>query len=144
MNELTDADFALLADFHDQFAIVHCPRSHRYFRHTAFPFSKLRALGFNVCLGTDSLASNDDLSLFGEMRQFQGSFPEVPAEEIVSMATSRPASALNRTNLGRIATGCSPDLIAVPFTGSPEDLFESIIAFEGEPLANFTADAVKH
>jgi cytosine/adenosine deaminase-related metal-dependent hydrolase len=144
LNELTEADLTLLAQFRDRFAVVHCPRSHHYFGHAAFPFSKLRALGLNVCLGTDSLASNQDLSLFAEMRQFQKEFPDVDAEELVSMATSRGASALQRTRfLGRIAVGCSSDLIAIPFTGSREAIFEAIIAFEGEPLANFTADASK-
>jgi len=144
LNELTETDFTLLAEFRDRFAIVHCPRSHHYFGHTAFPFSRLRALGLNVCLGTDSLASNRDLSLFAEMRQFQKEFPDVGAEEVLSMATSRAASALQETrSLGRIAVGCSADLIAIPFTGSRDAIFEAIIAFQGEPLANFTADASK-
>ena len=143
LNELTESDFALLREFSDQFSIVHCPRSHQYFGHTPFAFSKLRDLGFNVCLGTDSLASNHDLSLFAEMRQFQRQFPEVAPEEIVSMATSRAALALREDFVGRIAVGCSADLIAIPFSGSKESVFEAIVAFEGEPLANFTADASK-
>jgi cytosine/adenosine deaminase-related metal-dependent hydrolase len=77
------------------------------------------------------------------MRQFQRQFPEVDSEEILSMATSRAASALGMDSLGRITAGCSADLIAIPFTGSRKDLFETIIAFEGEPLANFTAKASK-
>lgn len=143
LNELTESDFELLKEFTDRFAVVHCPRSHAYFGHTAFPFSKLRGLGLNICLGTDSLATNYDLSLFAEMRQFQSQFPEVDAEEILRMATSRGASALGMDSVGRIAAGCSADLIAIPFTGSRKDLFEAIIAFEGEPLANFTANASK-
>ena len=143
LNELSEGDFELLREFADQFAIVHCPRSHQYFGHTPFAFSKLRTLGLNVCLGTDSLASNHDLSLFGEMRQFQRQFPEVAAEEIVSMVTCRAALALREDFVGRIGVGCSANLIAIPFSGSKETVFEAIVAFEGEPLGNFTADASK-
>ncbi|HET9418227.1 MAG TPA: amidohydrolase family protein, partial [Chthoniobacterales bacterium] len=77
LNELTDSDFNLLEKSPRNFSIVHCPRSHSYFGHSPFQFGRLRSLGFNICLGTDSLASNDDLSLFAEMRAFQKEFPNV-------------------------------------------------------------------
>ena len=37
--------------------VVHCPRSHEYFRHQAFPFEALSAGGVNISIATDSLAS---------------------------------------------------------------------------------------
>ncbi len=87
LNELSTDDFALL-ERGPRFHIVHCPRSHAYFGHAPFAFAKLRALGFNICLGTDSLASNHDLSLFSEMRQFWKSQPSLRAEEILKMVTA--------------------------------------------------------
>ena len=63
LNELTEADFGLLARAKG-FHIAHCPRSHTFFGHTPFAWRRLRALGLNICLGTDSLASNSRLSLF--------------------------------------------------------------------------------
>src|SRR6266508_3976750 len=71
LNELAESDFKLLKKLTSKFLIVHSLRSHDYFGHSRFPFEKLRALGFNICLGTDSLASNESLSLFAEMRAFQ-------------------------------------------------------------------------
>src|SRR5438552_3430261 len=71
LNELTESDFDLLERSERRFHVVHSPRSHDYFNHSRFPFEKLRTLGFNICLGTDSLASNDSLSLFDEMRAFR-------------------------------------------------------------------------
>ena len=91
LNELTESDFELLKNSERQSHIVHSPRSHDYFKHSRFPFERLRALGFNVCLGTDSLASNEDLSLFAEMRAFQKEFPGVSPEEILQMVTVNPA-----------------------------------------------------
>ena len=63
-------------------SVVHCPRSHNYFGHSPFAFERLRSLGFNICLGTDSLASNESLSLFEEMRVFQKNFPQVSPKKI--------------------------------------------------------------
>ncbi len=37
--------------------VIHCPRSHAFFRHQAFPFEALTATGVNISLATDSLAS---------------------------------------------------------------------------------------
>jgi aminodeoxyfutalosine deaminase len=130
LNELTENDFDLLERSNPKFQIVHCPRSHNYFSHGAFAFERLRSLGFNVCLGTDSLASNQTLSLFDEMRAFQKNFPNISPNEILRLATVNPARALRYENaLGQIRPGFRADLIAVPSSGST-DVFEQIIAFD--------------
>jgi aminodeoxyfutalosine deaminase len=130
LNELTESDFELLKNLERKSHIVHSPRSHDYFKHSRFPFEKLRALGFNISLGTDSLASNEDLSLFAEMRAFQKEFPGVPPEEVLQMVTVNPARALQQENaLGRIRRGCRADLISIPCSET-DDVFAEIIAFE--------------
>jgi cytosine/adenosine deaminase-related metal-dependent hydrolase len=111
---------------------VHCPRSHNYFGHSSFAFDRLRSLGFNICLGTDSLASNKTLSLFDEMRSFHKKLPSVSPEQILQMVTVNPARALQQERaLGQIIRGAHADLLAVPFSG--DDVLEEIIAFTGEP-----------
>jgi cytosine/adenosine deaminase-related metal-dependent hydrolase len=128
LNELIERDFDLLERSNPKFQIVHCPRSHNYFSHGPFAFERLRSLGFNVCLGTDSLASNQTLSLFDEMRAFQKSFPNISPNEILRLATVNPACALRYENaLGQIRPGFRADLIALPSSGST-DVFEQIIA----------------
>jgi cytosine/adenosine deaminase-related metal-dependent hydrolase len=108
---------------------VHCPRSHAYFRHAAFQSERLQQIGFNVCLGTDSLASNDDLNLFAEMRAFQKESPRVPAEKILELVTINPARALRReSELGKIERGFLADMIALPFTTS-ENVYQTILNF---------------
>jgi cytosine/adenosine deaminase-related metal-dependent hydrolase len=130
LNELTESDFDLLEQSISKFHVVHCPRSHDYFGHSPFPFERLRSLGFNVCLGTDSLASNETLSLFDEMQAFQKEFPGISAEEIFQMVTVNPARALRHESaLGQIRPGFGADLIAVPCSTST-DIFEQILAFD--------------
>ena len=131
LNELTDSDFELLERLKIRFHVVHSPRSHDYFKHCQFPSERLRALAFNICLGTDSLASNENLSLFAEMRAFQKEFPRVSPEEILKMVTVNPATALHQENmLGRIRPGFCADLIAVP-CGERDRPYEQIVEFNG-------------
>jgi len=130
LNEVTESDFNLLERPAKNFSIIHCPRSHAYFGHSPFQFHKLRKVGLNICLGTDSLASNEDLSLFAEMQAFQKRFPNVSAEEIVKMVTTNSARALRQENsLGKVRSGFVADLIAVPCAGSTSAL-EEIVAFD--------------
>ena len=44
---------------------------------------RLQRAGVNVCLGTDSLASGDSLSMFAQMQEFARVFPKWSAEEIL-------------------------------------------------------------
>ena len=132
LNELTESDFELLERSKRQFHVVHSPRSHDYFKHSQFPFERLHSLRVNICLGTDSLASNQSLSLFAEMRAFQKKFSSLSPEVILQMVTINPARALGQENaLGKIHPGGYADLLAVPFSSG--DVFERIIAFMGEP-----------
>jgi cytosine/adenosine deaminase-related metal-dependent hydrolase len=133
LNELAERDFDLLARSPTKFHIVHCPRSHKYFAHSRFQFERLRNLGFNICLGTDSLASNDSLSLFAEMRAFQQEFPGVSPEEIFKTVTTNSARALRQENaFGKIRPGFCADLIAIPCAAptEPNRTFEEILAFD--------------
>ena len=69
LNELDERDLELLSRPEwRNLQIVHCPKSHRFLHHKRFPLEALRERGLNICLGTDSLASNDSLNLFSEMR----------------------------------------------------------------------------
>jgi len=120
----------LLEKSNSKFHVVHCPRSHKYFGHSPFAFDRLRSFGFNICLGTDSLASNESLSLLAEMRAFRKEFPSVSAEKIFQMVTVNPARALRYENaLGQIRPGFGADLIAIPCSTST-DIFEQILAFD--------------
>src|SRR5437667_4737801 len=140
LNELEKNDFGLLTKTSKSISVVHCPRSHRYFGHSSFQFEKLCQLGFNICLGTDSLASNDDLNLFAEMRAFRKEFPNISPEEVLNMVTVNSAHALRQEDaLGKIRSDYFADLIAVPCTRHGESVqgrtrstsvFDEIVSFD--------------
>lgn len=130
LNALAASDFDLLANA-DKFSIAHCPRSHTFFGHAPFALEKLRALGFNICLGTDSLASNSSLSLFAEMRELLRKMPTLSPRQVLEMATVNGAMAIgHRNSLGKIASGFLADLIALPCEQTGSDPFDTIVAFE--------------
>jgi cytosine/adenosine deaminase-related metal-dependent hydrolase len=113
--------------------VAHCPRSHAYFGHSPFAFERLEALGVNICLGTDSLASNTDLSLFAEMREFRRLHTSIPAEKILAMITVNPAKAIGaEDSLGKVRAGYQADMIAIPTTSKASSAYDSIIGFTGD------------
>jgi cytosine/adenosine deaminase-related metal-dependent hydrolase len=111
---LTDAtpdEIQLLAE--RDASVVLCPRSNLTIELKLPPFAALRAAGLRPALGTDSLASNASLDVLAEARALADRFPVVPAPELLQMATSNGARVLGRPDLGRIAIGARPGVLAV-------------------------------
>ena len=130
-NCLTADDVRLLATTGT--SVVHCPKTHRYFQRPPAPVPALLAARVNVCLGTDSLASNDTLDMRAEMRELARAFPALLPAQLVAMATTNAASALNQSaRLGKIAPGAVADLIAVPVNGHAEP--NAAVVFGEKPV----------
>lgn len=109
-------------------SVVHCPRSHRFFRRGQPLWQEWQRQELNVCLGTDSLASNESLSMLAEMQQMASVLPELPPAEILRLVTLNAARALNQTGrLGCLAPGAAADIIALPAQGTIADLHEAIV-----------------
>ncbi len=130
-------------------SVVHCPRSHDYFRHLRFPREDLEAAGVNVCLGTDSLATVrkqlDEplaLNLFAEMQMLATKSPDLAPEKILRMATVNGAQALGRKGeIGELSDGALADLIAIPFSGMEREVFETIVHHPGRVAASMIGGA---
>ena len=130
MNFLEEEDWALLRG--KNFSIIHCPCCHEYFERGPFQLERFLQEGFNVCLGTDSLASNRSLNMFAEMRCAARRHPDVDPENILRMATLNPAKAIGMSRrIGEISPGAEADLIAIPFTGRTNDTHEAVLAHPG-------------
>lgn len=69
---------------------VLCPRSNEYISGLRPDVQLLRSNGLNICAGTDSLASNDRLSIVEELK----ALGDVPADEALRWATATGAAAL--------------------------------------------------
>ncbi|MGE3314442.1 MAG: amidohydrolase family protein [Planctomycetaceae bacterium] len=109
-NYLADEEIEFL-EARPQMSVVYCPRTHAYFGHRDHPWLRLRELGIRVALGTDSRASNPDLSLWNELRFLHGRFPEVDPRILLSLGTLEGARALGlEDETGSIEPGKSADL----------------------------------
>jgi cytosine/adenosine deaminase-related metal-dependent hydrolase len=112
LNYLQDYDYELVA--RSGASVVHCPKCHAYFGHAPFPLKALRAHGVNVCLGTDSLASNNSLDMRSEMREVQ-QVHGLTDRDVLEMATVHGARALGQAGrLGELSPGSIADLVAFP------------------------------
>lgn len=101
-------------------SVVYCPRTHAYFGHRPHPWQRLLECGVRVALGTDSRASNPDLSVWSELlylRRVQTGFD--PAR-LLQMATAGGAAALGLSEeTGSISVGKWADLAVISLEGAP-------------------------
>jgi len=126
-------------------SIVLCPRSNDRLNVGKAPAHLFKKLGIPLALGTDSLASNDSLSLFEEMRYVEQEWPGLfPPEELLYLATLGGARALGLDEVtGSLQPGKRADFLVVEATGAPDQLPERIIGkgklielfVQGIPLA---------
>ena len=91
--------------------VVLCPLSNKYIGNNIFNLDDLLTVTSNICIGTDSLASNTDLSILSEIIELSNVFPEVSLEQLLSFATINGARALNiDSSFGSIEKGKKPGL----------------------------------
>lgn len=82
-----------------------CPRSNARIGVGVADAPALIAAGVRLALGTDSLASNDDLDLWNEARALFAAHPDLPGRAVLEALTVSPARLLGRADLGRLAPG---------------------------------------
>ena len=88
---------------------VLCPRSNSYISDVVPPVDLLRCNGLNICVGTDSLASNWSLSMLDELRLL-GDISGASLPEVLQWATSNGADALGLSARGAIEVGMRPSI----------------------------------
>ncbi|HMC95204.1 MAG TPA: amidohydrolase family protein, partial [Polyangia bacterium] len=93
--------------------VVLCPRSNLHIGGRMADVSALLDDGLSLALGTDSLASTPDLSLWGEMATLAAHFPAVPAARWIEAATRGGATALGLPDHGALAPGKRPGVLDV-------------------------------
>lgn len=126
---VTPADVEILK--HRGVTAVLCPRSNDRLVVGKAPAALLKKAGIPLALGTDSLASNDSLSLWDEMRFLHQAYPSVFTPlEILEMATIGAARAIRRDDeLGSLSPGKLADFLVVRpgATGALSELPEALI-----------------
>ncbi|MFN4197241.1 MAG: amidohydrolase family protein, partial [Caldimicrobium sp.] len=125
---LDEEDFQILAQRGVKVCL--CPRSNLY---TGVGFPNLpKFLKYNIPLliGTDSLASNDRLSIFEEIKTLYSHYPDVSPLALLQMATSYGAKVLGFEEYGSFKIGSFANFIVVKTsTPLPTDLKKALEEF---------------
>ncbi len=113
-NFLSQNEIHFVAARRDRMSIVYCPRTHAYFGHDEYPLQRMLDAGVTVSIGTDSRASNPDLSLLGELRYLARTYKDVSPEVILLLGTLNGAEALGIAgSVGSLAPGKLANLTAI-------------------------------
>jgi aminodeoxyfutalosine deaminase len=108
--------------------LVTCPRSNHWVGVGDPPVERFYASGVRVAIGTDSLASVEDLNVFTEMAAIRRLSSDVPARAILESATRIGAEALGFGNeFGTIEPGKRAALLAVRVPDAVEDVEEYLV-----------------
>lgn len=132
-NFLSEGDWNFLARERSTMSLVYCPRTHAYFQHPRYPLAQMLAAGVRVALGTDSRASNPDLSVLAEMRHV-AAHHNIEPEQIIRMGTLSGAEAIGWDKIvGSITPGKWADLTAVPCEPQASNPAEAILFSNAQP-----------
>ena len=86
------------------------------------------ANGVNVALGTDSRASNPDLSVLEEMRYVANAFPETDWYDVIRLGTLAGARALGSAgHTGSLTPGKKADFVVIQLPHEPSTGPETLL-----------------
>jgi aminodeoxyfutalosine deaminase len=109
--------------------LVTCPRGNLRTGAGAPPVAEFFECGARVAVGTDSLASVADLSVFAEIAEMRRLAPGVPARRLLESATASGARALGfDSEFGTIQPGKSDRLITVELDGFSSNVEEDLVS----------------
>ncbi|MEP3481994.1 MAG: amidohydrolase family protein [Fuerstiella sp.] len=92
-NYWNQQDLQLLGDC-PNITTVYCVRTHRWFGHSNHPWKQIESAGGKLILGTDSRASNPDLSIWKELQTFCQLHPDESLVDRLPMVSTHAASAI--------------------------------------------------
>jgi cytosine/adenosine deaminase-related metal-dependent hydrolase len=125
--QMTPADLSRIAS--RGATLVTCPRSNGHTGAGAPPIAEFYASGARVAIGTDSLASAPDLSVFAELGTLRALAPSVPASRLLASATLEGARALGfDADYGTMEPGKSARLLAVELPAGTADVEEYLVS----------------
>jgi cytosine/adenosine deaminase-related metal-dependent hydrolase len=96
-----------------------CPNANLYIENRLPDIPMLMNDQRNICIGTDSLASNHQLSILAELQTINKYYPEIGWETLLRWGTSNGAKALRIGDVvGNIKTGLQPGIVQIDTNGS--------------------------
>jgi aminodeoxyfutalosine deaminase len=88
-----------------------CPNANLYIEKALPDVMMMRENSCRIVVGTDSLASNHQLSILEELKVLHKSFPKIPVAELLTWATKNGAEALKMDSLGAFERGMKSGVV---------------------------------
>lgn len=111
---LDETDIRFLHEAQRSVYLCLCPNANWYIERRLPDITLFEKSGLPVCLGTDSLASNHELSIWSEIQLIRQHFPAITLETLLRWATSNGAEALQMNHLiGSFEPGKRPGLVCI-------------------------------
>jgi len=118
--------------------LVTCPRSNQWVGVGVPPVERFYRSGVAVAVGTDSLASVEDLNLFEELKTMRWLAPGVPARRLLESATLIGARALGLDHeLGSLTPGKRADIIQIALPTDVSDIEEHLVSGIAPPAISW-------
>lgn len=93
---------------------VTCPLSNLFIHKRLAPLRLFMKHNLNIAVGTDSLSSNDILSMVEEIKCIEENFPDIPLDTILGWCCRGGAEALGRYNdTGSFTPGKHPGIVLI-------------------------------
>lgn len=118
--QVSAEDARLLAE--RSVTVALCPRSNECLGVGTAPVALYRAAGVKLALGTDSLASNDSLSMWDELAAARRCYGDhLSPGELLAMATRNGAEALGlKDEMGTLSSGAGAHFQVLTLTDAPD------------------------
>jgi cytosine/adenosine deaminase-related metal-dependent hydrolase len=108
---MSAADMELAKKSANEIYYVICANANVYIENNLPDIAFLQAAGANICLGTDSLASNHSLSMLSEINTIRAANPQIPLAELLQWATLNGAAFLGlEQQFGAFKIGSKPGI----------------------------------
>jgi cytosine/adenosine deaminase-related metal-dependent hydrolase len=111
---ICEEDIVLLQQADRKIFLCLCPNANWHIERRMPPVTLFINSGLPICLGTDSLASNQQLSIWSEVQTLQKHFPEIDLETLLCWATFNGACALHMEHIiGSLEAGKKPGIVHI-------------------------------
>lgn len=112
----TEEDMKWAESLHQNLYWCFCPKANLFIEGRLPQIDNFYKMGLKCTLGTDSLASNDSLSILEEMQCIQKNYPEIPLQELIKWSSWNAAEFLGiEAQFGSIEIGKKPALLHIQF-----------------------------
>ncbi len=123
---MTQNDFNFIGKQINKIWLCTCPKANLYIENKLPDYEVWKKNTSQICIGTDSLASNNTLSVWEELKTIHHYNPELEVQDLLKWGTLNGANALGINNrLGSIEKDKKPGIIQLEYNPAQQTLWDA-------------------